>query len=105
MLNFEHILTSKSDVAASLKSTKRGKAYSVDGLAAEHSIFSDDNILTILSNLYKSFLTHGYIPTDFMRSAISPIIKSKTGDITSTSNYMQIALVTAICLSFVNFVF
>ena len=37
-------------------------------------------------------ITHGYLPGDFMKTALVPIIKNKTGD---KNNYRSIALVTA----------
>ena len=86
---FEHILIRNCDVAASLKSTKQGKA------CGEHFIFADNEILTILSTLFTSFLTHDNIPSEFIKSVISPMLKSKTGDITNISNYRPTALVTA----------
>ena len=48
---------------------------------------------------------HGYLPSMFMKTAIVPIIKNKTGDTSCKNNYMPIALVTAaskileLCLS------
>ena len=40
----------------------------------EHFIFADDKILTMLSTLFTSFLIHGHMPSEFMKSAISPKI-------------------------------
>ena len=48
---------------------------------------------------------HGYLPSMFMKTAIVPIIKNKTGDTSDNNNYRPIALVTAttnifqLCLS------
>ena len=47
--------------------------------------------------LFNCFITHGYLPEDFMKTAIVPIIKNKTGDSSDKGNYRPIALVTA-CL-------
>ena len=45
--------------------------------------------------LFICFITHGYLPEDFMKPAIVSIIKNKTGDSTDKGNYRPIALVTA----------
>ena len=48
---------------------------------------------------------HGYLPSMFMKTAIVPITKNKTGDTSDENNYRPIALVTAaskifeLCLS------
>ena len=42
-----------------------------------------------------SFISYGYLPTDFMKTAIVPIIKNKTLDSSGKNNYRPIALVTA----------
>ena len=55
--------------------------------------------------LFSAFITHGYLPGMFMKTAIVPIIKIKTGDTSDKNNYRPIALVTAaskifkLCLS------
>ena len=57
-----------------------GKACGVDGLAAEHFIYANKIIHVYLSLLFNCFISHGYLPRDFMKTAIVPIIKNKTGD-------------------------
>ena len=83
------------DIFNALKSTKTGKACGVDGLAAEHFIHASPIIHVYLSMLFNCFITHGYLPEDFMNTAIVPIIKNKTGDSSDKGNYRPIALVTA----------
>ena len=68
--------------------------YYIDGLAAEHFICTDDRIHVILSILFNCFTSHGYLPSEFMKTAIVPIIKNKTGDTSDKNNYRPIALVT-----------
>ena len=41
------------------------------------------------------FLCHGYLPFEFIKTAIVPIIKSKTANSSDKNNYRPIALVTA----------
>ena len=44
----------------------------------------------------KYFITHGYLPPDFMKTAQVSIIKNKTGDTNDKNNYRPIALMTAV---------
>ena len=41
------------------------------------------------------FIFHGYLPSEFMKTAIVLVIKKKTGDTSGKNNYRPIALVTA----------
>ena len=89
------IAFSPVDIFNALKNTKTGKACGVDGLAAEHFIYANKIIHVYLSLLFNCFISHSYLPRDFMKTAIAPIIKNKTGDSSDKNNYRPIALVTA----------
>ena len=77
----------------------------VDGLSAEHCMYAGNYVKVYLSISFTSFISHGYLPDGFMKSAIIPLIKNKTGDTNDKNNYRPIALVTAmskifeLCLS------
>ena len=43
-------------------------------------LFAHSRIYALLSLLFSAFITHGYLPNMFMKTAIVPIIKNKTGD-------------------------
>ena len=83
------------DIVNVLKNVNKGKACGVDGLAAEHFIYADERIHVILSILFNCFISYGYLPSEFIKTAIVPIIKNKTGDTSDKRNYRPIALVTA----------
>ena len=91
---------SVASIANSFKHLKSGKSSGVDGLAAKHFLYADDYVNVYLSLLFNSFLCHGYLPLEFMKTAIVPIIKSKTGNSSDKNNYRPIALVTACSKNF-----
>ena len=66
-----------------------------DIFAAEHFIYAHSITHVFLSLLFNAFIRHEHLPTDFMKSAIVPIVKNKTGDTSDKNNYRPIALVTA----------
>ena len=70
------------DILDALKNIKCGKSRSsgIDGISAEHFVFVHSRIHVLLSLLFSTFITHGYLPGMFMKTAIVPIIKNKTGD-------------------------
>ena len=54
--------------------------------------------------LFNCFILHGYLPRDFMKTAIVSIIKNKSGNSSDKANYRPIALVTA-CSIIIEFCF
>ena len=95
------------NILDALKSIKCGKSRGVDGISREHFVFAHSRIHVLLSLLFSAFITHGYWPDMFMKTAIVPIIKNNTGDTSDKNNYRPIALVTAaskifeLCLSII----
>ena len=85
---------STADINVALHSLKSGKSCSVDGLAAEHFMFAHPITYVFLSLLCNTFILHGYLPTVFMKTAVVPIIKNKTGDTSHKIKYRPIELVT-----------
>ena len=83
------------DIVNALKSVNRGKACGVDGLAAEHFIYVDKRIHIISFILFYCIIFHGYLLSEFMKTASVLIIKNKTGDTSDKNNYHPIALVQA----------
>ena len=75
----ESNLFSTSDFNVVRHSLKIGKSCGVDGLAAEHFLFAHRITHVFSSLLFNTFILHGYLPADFMKTAIVPIIKNKTG--------------------------
>ena len=77
-----------------LNSVKCRKSSGVDGISTEHFLFAQSRIHVLLSLPISAVITHGYLPNMFMKVAIVPIIKNKTGDTNDKNNYRPIALVT-----------
>ena len=92
-------------VLKSLKEIKLGKSAGIDGLAAEHFVYSHSSISVHLALLFTCMLNHGHVPTAFMKTSIIPILKNRNGDSSDKNNYRPIAIVTAmsklfeLCLS------
>ena len=83
------------DIVNALQSVNKSKACGVNDLAAEHFIYDDERIHVILSIFCNCFISHGYLPSEFTKTAVVPIIKKKTGDTSDKNTYRPIALVTA----------
>ena len=65
---------------------------SCDGIETEHVVNVHPILVSILAVLFNAMLQHGYIPDNFGRGVIIPLIKDKSGDASSSSNYRGITL-------------
>jgi hypothetical protein len=63
-------------------------------LAAEHFMYADGIICVLFALLFTSFLIHGHLPNDFMKTIIVPLVKNKMGNMCDKNNYRPISLVT-----------
>lgn len=65
-----------------------------DGLTAEHYKYASDRIYFMLTLFFNSMLVHGFLPCNFMQTILVPIVKNKSGDLTSKDNYRPVAIST-----------
>ena len=71
---------------------KRGKAAGVDNLTLEHIIISHPILLYHLCRLFNLMMKHSYVPCEFGRGIIIPLIKDKCGDLSCSDNYRGITV-------------
>ena len=69
----------------------------IDGLHANHFKLCKFEIAGFLSNMFSSFLSHGYMPEKMLRGEIRPLIKDQLGNLSDSSNYRPIT-VSSNCL-------
>ena len=74
---------------------KLGKSASIDGLAADHFVYSHERISVQLAMLFTSLLIHAYLPDAIMTMSIIPILKNKNGDTSAKNNYRPMAILVA----------
>ena len=80
------------DVKTAVHKLKKGKSAGLDGISAEHYIFSHDRLNVLLCLFINSCVNHGYLPVNVLDTVISPIIKDKKGAVTDKDNYRPIAV-------------
>ena len=61
-------------------------------IKAEHILHGSPHLVIHLQLLFNSMIQHGYVPSDFLRGVITPIIKDAEGDSSSLDNYRGITL-------------
>jgi len=80
------------DIEQCIRNLKHNKAGGYDGVVNEHLIFSDHQLRVHLSLLFAAMLRHSFVPDDFCRGIIVPLLKSKHGDASSLDMYRGITL-------------
>ena len=91
----ERLVIHPLQVRKALKNAKRGKASGPDHLTTENFLLADGKIYFYWALLYFGMLTLGYLPYNFMKSVIVPIIKNKIGNTSNKGNYRLVAIVPA----------
>ena len=86
---------SPDDIENVLKQLKMGKSAGADHIHAEHLIRASDRLTVLLSILCTSIMKRGYIPSGMLDTTLTPIVKTKTGDVTDKNNYRPIAVATS----------
>jgi hypothetical protein len=86
----EHFLTWHEMISV-ISKLQPGKATSTF-VKPEHILNSCISLTAHLHILFNGMIQHGYVPSDFLKSVITPIIKDNGGDASSTDNYRGISI-------------
>ena len=79
---------------------KLGKSFDDEQLSAEHLIYAPVSLVERLHQLMNSMLRHAYVPNQFKRGTIVPLVKDHQGDHGSMDNYRGITLSPIISKAF-----
>jgi len=79
-------------IEQSVKLLKLNKAAGHDGIVSEHIIHGHPALLVHFKLLFNMILKTGYVPNDFGKGVVIPIIKDKTGNPSVVDNYRPITL-------------
>ena len=71
-------------------------------LTAEHILHGSTKLAVHLHLLFNSFLQHSFVPIDFLKGTISPVVKNTSGDLNSTDNYRGVTLSSVLAHMFEN---
>ena len=85
-----------ADVSSALSKLKCGKSAGWDLMSAEHVMYLQPDVLSVIAVLLNSILNHGFVPDGLVFSLLLPLIKNKNGALDDKSNYRAIALSTTL---------
>ena len=58
-----------------VKSLKCGKTAGCDYLNAEHLEYADDSLFVVLAILFSSFIMHGHLTSEIVKTILVPLVK------------------------------
>ena len=61
-------------------------------LKAEHLLFGSLTLFVHMQLLFNSMLLHSYVPHEFLKGIITPLVKDQDGDLSDTGNYRGVWL-------------
>ena len=73
-----------------------GKASGPDELSGEHLIHAHPLLVIHICLLFRGIAMHGYVPSEFGRGIIVPLLKDKLGNVNDLNNYRGITLIPII---------
>ena len=79
---------SKSDIKDGIAKLKC--SLGIDGIHSNHLKFCSESFSELLTLLFRSFIFHHYVPLNLIRGLITPTIKDRFGDLTSSNNYRPV---------------
>lgn len=87
---------SPSDLYRLLFKLQPNKSAGLDNISAEHLFYSDGRVYELLSVLFNSCIIHGVLPTQFLNTVITPVIKRSNLDPEVMNNYRPIAVASTV---------
>jgi len=75
-----------------IRELKRGKTAGLDGLMAEHLVFSHPIVCVLLSLLFRFIVVNRFVPDDFGAGLVIPLLKSENLDSAVSDNYRAITI-------------
>ena len=94
--SFQDILMTIDEIKYAISKLELNKTCGLDQIYAEHIKYASDKVLPLLSLCFTSMFIHGFLPGSLLSVVLVPIVKDKTGIISSKDNYRPIALASVL---------
>ena len=92
----QYDLFTPAEIKSAIEGLKGNKASGTDSLFAEHLKYAGAKIHLLLSVCFNACMVHGFLPSTMTDTILVPIIKDKTGNVSSKANYRPIALTSVL---------
>ena len=89
--NISPFLLTWDDMLEIVSKVKLGKSSS-GRCKPEHLFHGSPDLMCHIHILFNGLLQHGYVPIEFLRGTITPVVKDTQGDLSDPANYRAITL-------------
>ena len=90
--NCQNYHASFDSVLDAVMCLKHGKSADDDGISAEHFLNAPYAVFPRLQLLFNAMLIHSYVPSQFARGSILPLVKDNNGNRSDINNYRGITI-------------
>ena len=80
------------EVENSIRNLQKNKSCGSDGIFAEHLMYTDKKLVTLLYQCFSCMLIHGVLPESLIDVILVPVIKGKSNKISCKDSYRPVAL-------------
>ena len=94
--SYQDIVVTIDELKYAISKLELNKTCGLDLIYAEHLKYASDRLLPLLSLCFTSMFIHGFLPGTLLSVVLVPIVKDKTGIISSKDNYRPIALASVL---------
>ena len=88
----QNYLASLDNVIDAVMCLKDGKSPDDDEICAEHFLNAPFNVFLRLQHLLNAMLSHSFVPSQFTRGSILPLVKDNNGNRSDINNYRGITI-------------
>src|SRR2546425_176287 len=80
------------NVEKAILKLKKGKAAGQDNVAVEHLIYAHPCLIACIKLLFNLMIMYGFVPDEFGKGLLIPLLKDRNGDASQCDNYRGITL-------------
>lgn len=93
---YENVVIRAEEVSSAIGKLALNKSCGPDQITAEHLRFASHRVFVLLALSFSGMLVHGILSSSMLSVLLVPVIKDKTGKISSIENYRPIALTSVL---------
>ena len=94
----ESVVIWPDEVCYAIEKLRINKACGQDNITADHLKYTSQSVSVLLALCFSGLIKHGILPGSMLSVLLVPVVKNKTGKLTSIDNVRLIALVSIVSM-------